>query len=117
LQDPLPAELLAVPVQAKMADNRPQPGRKRCGTCQVEPAELAEAVLAQTFANKEKTIGDMVVFSFKEPDDLQNERGIKLEKLSSGAMRLIGMETTKESGNLRTFHRNCPWRRSRSTHI
>ena len=79
-KDAWPAKLLASPVEAEIADNRPQPRRKLCRPLRIKTSQPAKAMVAELFANKLKTVRSVVGVALEMADDLKNERRVRVNK-------------------------------------
>jgi hypothetical protein len=108
VEDPRSPELLAMPVEAETVHHGAQPSSKGRWSLRLEAAEASEPLSAQLLAHEEKTIGDRVRVLFREPDDLENERGVRLQEFNPGFLGVGRLKLTKKGGGLPVVHWTLP---------
>ena len=100
-EDSRSTESMSPPVQAEVADNRPEPRGKRRGPPGVKLANSPEIVSFEPLADKDEAILDPVVIALEEMDDLENQRGVPVQELIPRFFVVLREESRKPVGDTR----------------
>ena len=104
----MPSHLFAPPIETQIARHDPEPGHKSGRPVRFEAAQAPELIMAELFANKEKTIGGAVGFALEEVYDLQDKRGAGLQKLRPSGLGFVGSKPVQKSSDLLIVDKDLP---------
>jgi hypothetical protein len=101
-------ESMSPPVQAEIADNGPEPSRKRRGPLSFKLANPPEIVSFESLADEDEAILDSVLIALEEMDDLEDQRGIPVKELIPRFFVILCQESLEPVGDPRIDRHSRP---------
>ena len=101
----MPPKFLAMPVQAQIAYHGTQPGWKACRAIGPKTPQPMEPFSAELLTDKKKAIGDMVGVLLEMPDDLEKQRGVRVQEFSPGLLRMARTKLVQDPSDRSLLHK------------